>query len=143
MNLKLQRVTRTPYSEQIAIYDADIRDKNDEIVNIGKLDIHYLEDQITGTLLIWQEYATGFARTHAPGSEVTMDDLIDGVLAEVSQPLGVSSEYGIEVYFPPVAGHQFISNYPEDDTEQKAEGDKGAEDEIERDEDNFAPRLRP
>src|SRR5881296_1608688 len=125
MNLNLKRVTRTPHSEEISIFDADTRDEHDQAVNIGKLEVHYLDDQIVGTLLIWQEYATGFNRTHAPGSDETMDTLIDEILSEISEPLGVPVEYGIEVYYPSVQNHYFVSNYSDEDEEEA--GEEGAE----------------
>jgi len=87
--------------------------------------VHYVGDQIVGTLLIWQEYATGFNRTHAPGSDVTMDTLIDEILSEISEPLGVPVEYGIEVYYPSVQNHYFVSNYSDEDEEEA--GEEGAE----------------
>src|SRR3982751_6804414 len=126
MNLKLKVTARTSNSEEIVIFDADTRDENNKAVNLGKLDVHYVGDQIVGTLLIWQEYATGFNRTHGPGSEETMDTVIDEILAEVSEPLGVPVEYGIEVYYPSVQNHFFISNYAddEDDEEEEAAGEK-------------------
>src|SRR5437764_970621 len=102
MNLKLKVTARTSNSEEIVIFDADTRDENNKAVNLGKLDVHYVGDQIVGTLLIWQEYATGFNRTHAPGSDETMDSLIDEILSEISEPLGVPVQYGIEVYYPSV-----------------------------------------
>jgi hypothetical protein len=133
MNLKLKRTARTPYSEQITLFDADVRDENGDAVSIGKLEVHYLPDQIVGTLLIWQEYATGYARLHGPGSEDAMDVLIEQALAEVSEPLGVPAEYGIEVYYPSVSGHSFVSNYAdegEEDTEAEADAQADAQTEA-------------
>jgi hypothetical protein len=75
-------------------------------MNIGKLDVHYVEDQIVGTLLVWAEYA---GRLNAD----QRTDLIDEILDEVSEPLGVSAEYGIEVYYPRLEQHEFVSNYDE------------------------------
>ena len=85
-----------------------------------------------GTLLIWQEYATGSNRTHAAGSDETMDTLIDQILTEMSEPLGIPVEYGIEVYFyPSVANHQFVSNYADEDDETEDEGlDEEASSEV-------------
>jgi hypothetical protein len=154
MNLKLKRTARTPYSEEIVIYDADTRDDNDDAVNLGKLDVHYLGDQIVGTLLIWQEYATGFSRLHGPGSDVTLDTLIDEILAEISEPLGVPAEYGIEVYYPSAANQSFASNYADEGeaTQEETFDDEEAysEEETERDadtsypprEDDFAKKLQ-
>jgi len=130
VNLKLRITTRTAHSEQIAIFDADTRDENGKAVNLGKLDVHYADDQIVGTLLIWQEYATGYNRTHGPGSDETMDTLIDAILAEVSEPLGVPAEYGVEVYYPSVQNHFFISNYADED-EEAGENEGEADDEWE------------
>src|SRR5947209_6221072 len=112
MNLKLRRSARTANSEQITIFDTDVSDENDEPLSIGKLDVHYVEDQIVGTLLIWAEYAATFTATHK-GSDVAITDLIDEILEEVSEPLGVSPEYGIEVYYPRLDQHEFVSNYDE------------------------------
>src|SRR5438045_1511811 len=115
MNLKLKVTARTADSEEIAIFDADTRDESGNAVNIGKLDVHFVDDQMVGTLLIWEEYATGFNRTHGPGSEVTIDDLIDSILSEASEPLGVPGDYGVEVYYPSVSNHFFVSNYEQDE----------------------------
>lgn len=117
MNLRLKRVARTAQSEQIAILDADARDEAGNAVNLGKLDLHFVDDQIVGTLLIWQEYATGFSRTHGPGSDETLDTLIDEILTEATEALGIPSEYGIEVYYPSVTNHSFVSNYADEDEE--------------------------
>ena len=48
MNLKLKRVVRTPHSEEIAIFDGDTRDENNQAVNIGKLEVHFLERPDSG-----------------------------------------------------------------------------------------------
>src|SRR3954447_11736655 len=148
MNIKLKVTARTAHSEEWAIFDLDTRDEREQAVNIGKLDVHYVDDQIVGTLLIWQEYATGFARAHA-GSDVTLDTLIDQILGEVSEPLGVPAEYGVEVYYPSVTNHYFVSNYAADEDEDEDadvdeyEGEYETEDEEEEQkEDDFARQLR-
>jgi hypothetical protein len=121
MNLKLKRTTRTPYSEEVSIFDMETLDANDEPVSIGKVDLHYVEDQVVGTLLIWQEFATGYRQARGSGSQETLDDLIGAVLAELTEPVGVSATYAVEVYYPPFAGQGFASNYPDDE-----EGEEGA-----------------
>jgi hypothetical protein len=126
MNIKLKRVVRTPHSEEIAIFDTDTRDENEAAVNIGKLEVHYLEDQVVGTLLLWQEFTRGFSATHPSGSDLTMDDVIDRILSEVTEPLGVAGEYGIEIYYPSVNSQGFVSNYAVADDE----GDYDEEDEY-------------
>lgn len=131
MNIKLKRAVRTPHSEEIDIFDTDIRDEHDAAVSIGKLEVHYLDDQVAGTLLIWQEFAQGFNRSQ--GSSVQLDDLIEAILSEVTEPVGVSSEYGIEIYFPSVINHQFASHYAEDD--EDVEAGTGDDEEYEEGED--------
>src|SRR5881394_2901093 len=147
MNIKLKTTARTANSEEIAIFDADTRDESGNAVNIGKLDAHFVDDQVVGTLLIWQEYATGFNRTHGPGSDVTMDTLIDEILTQISEPLGVPGDYGIEVYYPSITNHQFVSNYADEDAETEGEDEEYSEDydeeeEEPKDEDEFARQLQ-
>ena len=114
MNIKLRRTARTPHSEEIAIFDADTQDESGEAAHIGKIDVHYVDDQIVGTLLIWAEYVTNFTRTRAESGE-TITDVIDEILAEISEPLGVAETYGIEVYYPRLDQHEFVANYDEDE----------------------------
>ena len=85
MNIKMKVTARTAHSEEWAIFDADTRDEREQAVNIGKLDVHYVDDQIVGTLLIWAEYVTNFTRTRAESGE-TITDVIDEILAEISEP---------------------------------------------------------
>ena len=127
MNLKLKRVVRTPYSEEIALFDNDTRDENDDAVSIGKLEVHYLSDQIVGTLLIWSEFAQGYNATHGPGSDETLDDVIDAILSEVAEALGVPAEYGIEVYYPSVTNQSFYSNYADDQSSGEEEYESAGE----------------
>jgi hypothetical protein len=135
MNIKLRRAVRTPHSEEIDIFDADTRDEAGDAVNIGKLEVHYLDDQVVGTLLIWEEYAQAFNRMQ--GSRLLMDDLIDAILTEVTEPIGVPSEYGIEIYFPSVINHSFASNYSDDEEDQAEEADvEGEEYEEEKEEES-------
>ena len=117
MKLKLKRSTRTPYSEEILVYDFDNLDAEENPAQIGKLDVHYIEDQIVGTLLISQEFAEGYGRAHGGGSrgQAALDDLISEVIAEVSEPVGVSGTYAVEVYYAPFSSQGFFSNYVGDE----------------------------
>jgi hypothetical protein len=147
VNIKFKLTARTASSEEIAIFDGDTKDESGSAVNIGKLDVHFVDDQIVGTLLIWQEYATGFTRTHGPGSDETLDTLIDEILTQVSEPLGVPAEYGMEVYYPSITNHQFVSNYADDEDEEAnadeyAEGEYAEEEEEEPKDDDFAKQLQ-
>ena len=60
---------------------------------------------------IFNHLKRGFATTYPPGSDLTLDDVIDQVLSEVTESLGVASEYGIEIYYPSVSSQGFVSNY--------------------------------
>ncbi len=151
MNVKLKLTARTAHSEEVAIFDGDTKDEAGNAVNIGKLDVHFVDDQVVGTLLIWQEYATGFNRTHGAGSDVTMDTLIDEILTQISDPLGVPADYGIEVYYPSITNHQFVSNYADEEAEGEDEEAEGEDEEAEEydeeeeepnDGDNFARQLQ-
>ncbi len=151
MNLKLVRNTRTPSSEEISIYDIDTRDANNEPVKLGKIDVHYVEDQVVGTLLIWQEYAEGYRRSHTPGVDETLDEIIDAILTEISDPVGVSATYAVEVYYPAMSGASegpaFVSNYPDDEAEKSDEielaDSAGLEGDIRDTEEDLEPEDRP
>ena len=120
MFIKLKRASRTTHSEEITIQFADERHLNGDEVNIGKLDLHYLGDQIVGTLLIWQEHANAFSQA---GSGIEIDEVINQILTEISEPIGVPSEYGIEIYYPSLAKQDFISNYADDEPERGPQDD--------------------
>jgi hypothetical protein len=116
MKLKLKRRTRTPYSEEIEIYDLDTLDEEEALVQIGKLDVHYVDDQIVGTLLMSQEFTKGYSQLHGGGSigQSVVDQLITEVLSEISEPIGVSATYAIEVYYPAFARQGFFTNYADE-----------------------------
>ncbi len=122
MNLMLRRSTRTASSEEILIFDSDNRDANGAAVNIGKIDVHYLDDQVVGTLLLWNEFITGFDQAHGPQDDESLDVVIHQIMTEITDPLGVPGEYGIEVYYPSVQNYQFVSSYADDEAEDEGEG---------------------
>ncbi|HVG00055.1 MAG TPA: hypothetical protein VND68_09470 [Chloroflexia bacterium] len=103
------------------IFDADNRDANGAAVNIGKIDVHFLDDQVVGTLLLWNEFITGFDQAHGPQDDESLDVVIHQIMTEITDALGVPSEYGIEVYYPSVQNYQFVSSYADDEAE--GEGD--------------------
>lgn len=55
VNLKAKRLIRTPYSEQYALFDLNRTDENYDPLSVGKLDLHYTQHGIYGTLLFWAE----------------------------------------------------------------------------------------
>jgi len=149
--IKLKRASRTAHSEEITIQFSDEQHLSGDEVNIGKLDVHYLGDQIVGTLLIWQEHANAFSQA---GSGIEIDEVINQILTEISEPIGVPSEYGIEIYYPSLAKQDFISNYADDEPDQaqddfiEAEGEEVAGQADEQlayegpRDDDFAKQLR-
>ena len=151
MFIKLKRASRTAHSEEITIQFSDEQHLSGDEVNIGKLDVHYLGDQIVGTLLIWQEHANAFSQA---GSGIEIDEVINQILTEISEPIGVPSEYGIEIYYPSLAKQDFISNYADDEPDQaqddfiEAEGEEVAGQADEQlayegpRDDDFAKQLR-
>ena len=151
MVIKLKRASRTASSEEITVQFSDDHHLDGELVDIGKLDVHYLGDQIVGTLLIWQEHANAFSQS---GSGINLDEVIDEILTEISAPIGVPSEYGIEIYYPSLAKQDFISNYADDAPDQPTEDVPASADESELEdgdeqlayegplEDDFAKQLR-
>jgi hypothetical protein len=97
---------------------------------------------------------------------MTLDGLIDMILGEASEPLGVPGEYGVEVFYPSVNNHVYASNFADDESLEEEEfpagtaaeynvltsGDQaaaydGADEELEEEigepaKDDFARRLR-
>ena len=87
MNIKLQRVVRTPLSEEIVVRDVDQPDRDGAPRTIGKLDVHYTDEGVYGTLL-----------------------LID----ELTGAIGVAETYNIELYCPDMKRYKLYSNLPEE-----------------------------
>ena len=117
MKLKLKRATRTPYSEEILLYDLDSLDSEGLAPSFGKLDVHYVDDQIVGTLLISESFALAYRQPGGNDGQVALDGLLNQILSEVSEPIGVSATYAIEVYYPSFASQGFYSNYEDDRAE--------------------------
>lgn len=128
MKLKLHRTVRTQSSEEIYIYDLDLNDEAGEAVDIGKMDVHYTSDQIVGTVLFWKDWQVG----EAAGSP-NLQEIVDEVLEELAEPLGVSGEYDIEYYICDRDSRQFVSNI--DDEFDFEDDEDFEEDEFDEDED--------
>lgn len=135
MYLKLQRVVRTPQSEKIGLFDLDERDDRNQPVNFGLLHLHYLADEVRGTLLLapayWQrvQQHLRLARrnadplaAYAPHQRDTQEateadailiDFVDSIMREVCEPPGVAAECRVLVCFAAPNQRQFLSNAPE------------------------------
>jgi hypothetical protein len=103
MNLRPKRLVRTPYSEQYALFDADRTDDNFDPLSVGKLDIHYTQHGIYGTLLFWEESCK-----HLPWDDVLR--WAELFVADVQAPMGVPGEYAIEFFCPALEQYELLSN---------------------------------
>ena len=86
MTVKLQRVVRTATSEEIVIRDTDLTDKDGTARTIGKLDVHYSEEGVYGTLLLWPEFLD--AKSKADVDAFIQEAIID----ELTAPIGVAGD---------------------------------------------------
>ena len=103
MNLKTARLVRTPHSEQYALFDLDRTDENFDPLSVGKLDIHYTQQGLYGTLLFWEEADAGDS----------WEDIVaqaELLLAEFQTPMGVPAEYAIEFFTPSLKKYELLSN---------------------------------
>jgi hypothetical protein len=108
MNIKLQRVVRTASSEEIVIRDLDQLDRDQSPRTIGKVDIHYTEEGVYGTLLLWPEIVDSV-------SKADLDSLIaDSIIEELTSPIGVAETFNIEFYSPDMKRYKLYSNLPEE-----------------------------
>jgi len=132
MNLKPKRLVRTPYSEQYALFDLDRTDENYDPLSVGKLDLHYTQHGVYGTVLFWEEACEGR----------TWDDVLEEaelLIAEFQAPMGVSGEYALELFSPTLERYEVLSNI---ETEEPAyppsiDSDEFTEEEIESDDGGY------
>ena len=120
MNLQKKRLVRTAQSEQYALFDVDQTDADLNPLSIGKLDLHFTAEGTYGTLLLWQE-------TLARWDEKRRQYLIDAILADLSGSMGVSPDYAIELFTPPLSSYALHSNMAEEG--EPAAGESAAEEE--------------
>ena len=122
MRLRVNRRIRTANSEQWTLFDADRRDTQGAMENIGKLDVHYDEDLVYATLLLWQEFVTGIG-------EETTQAIIDDLMDEATAPIGVPALYSLDFFTPSLNDYKFFTNDEdlddddEDDDEDEEDGD--------------------
>jgi hypothetical protein len=108
VNIKLQRVVRTPSSEEIVIRDLDQADASGSQRTIGKVDVHFTEEGVYGTLLLWPDVME--ATTKAALETLVQESIID----ELTSPIGVPETYNIELYSPDMKRYKLYSNLPEE-----------------------------
>ncbi|HEX2909748.1 MAG TPA: hypothetical protein VH186_03000 [Chloroflexia bacterium] len=120
MRLRITRRIRTANSEQWTLYDADRRDVSGQMENIGKLDLHYDEEMVYGTLLLWNEFVSNI------GEESTQA-IIDDLMEEATGPIGVSATYSLDFFSPSLSDYKFYTN--DEEYEEEEEEDEEDEDE--------------
>jgi hypothetical protein len=103
MNLKLRRLVRTPSSEQYALFDLDRTNEDYDPLSLGKVDLHYTDEGIYGTFLLWQE-----AIGDLPPEQVQR--LVEILLQEMCEPMGLPAFYAIEFFSPTQASYVLYSS---------------------------------
>ena len=103
MNLKLKRLVRTHSSEQYALFDLDQRSADQQPMTIGKLDLHYTGEGVYGTILLWDDASRQITAAQRR-------TLIYALLDDITQPMGVPSEYVIEFFAPTLNEYDVIHN---------------------------------
>lgn len=108
MNVKLRRLVRTPSSEQYALFDPDRTDANYDPLSIGKVDVHYTDEGIYGTFLLWKQAVADLAPDQVQA-------FVEATLQELSEPMGLPAMYAIEFFSPALNSYQLYSNVEEEE----------------------------
>ncbi len=88
------------------MHDLDQMGDDDLPICAGKLDLHYTEEGTYGTLLLWQDSCTDI-------ESESLDVLIQELVGGFAEPMGVSGEYVIEHFAPPLDSYRVYSNIEE------------------------------
>ncbi|MEM7132130.1 MAG: hypothetical protein AAF702_37840 [Chloroflexota bacterium] len=111
MNLKLKRLVRTQSSEQYALFDLDQRDSRQQPMTIGKLDMHYTNEGVYGTILFWDQQSRKLP-------EGQRKRLIQSLLREITQPMGVPNEFVVEYFAPRLDEYHVFHNLDDAEDEE-------------------------
>jgi|YelNatPaOPRAMG01_1025707.scaffolds.fasta_scaffold319997_2 hypothetical protein len=103
MNLKLRRLVRTPSSEQYALFDLDRLDENGDPSSVGKIDLHFVQEGMYGTFLIWEQAAKRIARKD-------LKAIATAILMELCEPMGLPAEYAVEIFCPSLDDYELLTN---------------------------------
>jgi hypothetical protein len=106
MNLKLRRLVRTSASEQYAIFDLDRTDEDYDPISVGKVDLHYTDQGVYGTFLMWKD-----AVADLPGDQLRL--LVEVILHEVSEAMGLPSFYAVEFFTSDLEDYALHTNQEE------------------------------
>ena len=114
LNLRLRRLVRTPYSEQLTLYKGDRRG---ESTIVGKIDLHFTADGVFGTLLIWDPELLAW-------EEADLDAYLRGLIEDLVEPQGMADVYAVECFTPALDTYRFFTNAAEEDAEEADEEDE-------------------
>ncbi|MCG2768714.1 MAG: hypothetical protein ABIK79_13925 [Chloroflexota bacterium] len=106
MNFELRRLVRTPTSEQYALHDQEQKGDDGLPVCVGKIDLHYTEEGTYGTFLIWKDRCESL-------SQEVLDAVVKDFVVGFAEPMGVSGEYVVELFVPPLDSYKVYSNMEE------------------------------
>jgi hypothetical protein len=114
MNLKLRRLVRTPSSEQYALFDLDRTDDDYDPISVGKIDLHYTDDGVYGTFLMWK----------GPVKDLPADQLhllVEVILQELGEAMGLPGFYAVEFFTPDLESYVLHTSDQEDREEDAGE----------------------
>jgi len=106
MNLRLRRLVRTSTSEQYALHDQEQKGDDGLPICVGKIDLHYTEEGTYGTFLIWKVPCESL-------SPEVLDAVVRDLVVGFAEPMGVSGEYVVELFVPPLDSYKVYSNMEE------------------------------
>ena len=113
MNLKLRRLVRTPSSEQYALFDLDRTDDDYDPISVGKIDLHYTDEGVYGTFLMWKG-----AVQDLPTDQLRL--LVETILHELGETMGLPSFYAVEFFTPDLKSYILHTNEDEGGKEGQA-----------------------
>lgn len=127
MNLKLKRLVRTSSSEQYALFDLDQLDRYQQPETIGKLDMHYTQEGMYGTVLLWGELSELM-------DQGQRRKLVRALLEEIAQPMGIPNEYVVEFFAPTLDEYEVFHNVAGEEESDETDGAANGEAADERSE---------
>jgi hypothetical protein len=99
----MKRIVRTLQSEQYAFFDLDHLDKDGLPLSLGKADLHFTDQAVYGTLLLWRAH---FA--HWPDGQLR--SFVQELMDELGTPMGVPGEFVIECVLADEQDYSLYSN---------------------------------
>jgi hypothetical protein len=121
VKIKIKRRLRTATSEQWALFNLDTIDDSGQPESAGKIDIHYDEEMVFLTVLLWSEFTASL-------DEAAVQSIIDELVDEVTEPVGVPAEYSLDFFTPSFADYKFLTNYEDDDDDDDDDDEEWDED---------------